>query len=204
MGGTFTNLDFTYSITNDRRDQAYQTNEGYYTKFVQSIPLYIDNSSFLNGVDINKYHTFSDDIKGIAKFYGRAILGVDEDVRLTERLHIPVNRIRGFESRKLGPKDGTDFIGGNYASALSFESQFPNLLPEDTKTDISLFADIANLWSVDYDSQLDSSNKIRSSVGMSANVYTMIGPLSFTLAKSISKAKTDITQAFAFRLGTSF
>ena len=204
MGGTFTNLDFTYSITNDRRDQAYQTNEGYYTKFVQSIPLYIDNSSFLNGVDINKYHTFSDDIKGIAKFYSRAILGVDEDVRLTERLHIPVNRIRGFESRKLGPKDGTDFIGGNYASALSFESQFPNLLPEDTKTDISLFTDIANLWSVDYDSQLDSSNKIRSSVGMSANVYTMIGPLSFTLAKSISKAKTDITQAFAFRLGTSF
>ena len=204
MGGTFTNLDFTYSITNDQRDQAYQTNEGYYTRFVQTLPLYIDNSSFLNGVDINKYHTFSDDIKGIAKFYSRAILGVDEDVRLTERLHIPVNRIRGFESRKLGPKDGTDFIGGNYASALSFESQFPNLLPEDTKTDISLFADIANLWSVDYDSQLDSSNKIRSSVGMSANVYTMIGPLSFTLAKSISKAKTDITQAFAFRLGTSF
>jgi len=78
------------------------------------------------------------------------------------------------------------------------------LLPEDTKTDISLFADIANLWSVDYNSQLDSSNKIRSSVGMSANVYTMIGPLSFTLAKSITKAKTDITQAFAFRLGTSF
>ena len=204
MGGTFTNLDFSYSIISDRRDQAYQTNEGYYTKFVQSFPLYIDNSSFLNGLDLNKFHTFSDDLKGVAKFYTRAIIGVDEDVRLTDRLHIPVNRIRGFESRKLGPKDGKDFIGGNYATALSLESQFPNLLPEDTRTDISLFADIANLWAVDYNSQLDSSNKIRSSVGLSANVYTIVGPLSFTFAKPITKANTDITQAFAFRLGTSF
>ena len=101
-------------------------------------------------------------------------------------------------------KDGTEFIGGNYASALSLEAQFPNLLPEDTKTDISLFMDAANLWSVDYDSQLDSSNKIRSSVGVVANVFTIVGPLNFTLAKSITKAKTDVTQAFAFRLGTSF
>ena len=64
--------------------------------------------------------------------------------------------------------------------------------------------DAANLWSVDYDSQLDGSNKIRSSVGVVANVFTIVGPLNFTLAKSITKAKTDVTQAFAFRLGTSF
>ena len=133
-----------------------------------------------------------------------SVLGVDEDVRITERLHIPVDKIRGFESRRIGPKDGADFIGGNYAAALSLEAQFPNLLPEDTKTDISLFLDTANLWSVDYNSQLDSSNKIRSSVGVVANVFTIVGPLNFTLAKSITKAKTDVTQAFAFRLGTSF
>ena len=204
MGGTFTNIDFAYSIINDQRDQRYNTNSGYYTKFTQGVPLYIDNSSFLNGIDFNKYHTFSDDVKGTAKFYGRVVLGVDEDVRITERLHIPVDKIRGFEARRIGPKDGTEFIGGNYASALSLEAQFPNLLPEDTKTDISLFMDAANLWSVDYDSQLDDSNKIRSSVGVVANVFTIVGPLNFTLAKSITKAKTDVTQAFAFRLGTSF
>ena len=204
MAGSYANVDFSYAITNDQRDQAYQTNSGYYSKFVQSIPLLIDNSSFLNGLDINKYYTFTDDIKGQAKFYSRAIIGVDENVRISERLHIPVRRIRGFEARKIGPKDGVEFIGGNYATALSFETGFPNLLPEDTKTDISLFFDTANLWSVDYDTQLDASNTIRSSIGVVANVYTMIGPLNFTLAKSISKAKTDITQVFAFRLGTSF
>ena len=56
---------------------------------------------------------------------------------------------------KVGPKDGTDYIGGNYASAINFEAALPNLLPESTETDISLFMDIANLWHVDYSSSVN-------------------------------------------------
>ena len=79
-----------------------------------------------------------------------------------------------------------------------------NILPEDTRTDISVFLDTANLWSVDYNDTLDESNQIRSSVGISANIYTTIGPLSFTVAQALSKANTDKTETFNFRLGTSF
>ena len=63
--------------------------------------------------------------------------------------------------------------------------------------------DTANVWGVDYTS-VDETNKIRSSVGLSANVFTTIGPLSFTLAQDISKATNDETETFNFRLGTSF
>jgi outer membrane protein insertion porin family len=128
----------------------------------------------------------------------------DDDVRLTSRLHVPAKRIRGFQSRRIGPKDGEDFIGGNYATAISFEGQLPNLLPEDTKTDISIFMDAANLWKVDYSDTIDDSSKIRTSVGVSANMFTTIGPLSITIAQDLSKATTDKTETFNFRLGTSF
>ena len=52
--------------------------------------------------------------------------------------------------------------------------------------------------------KLDNKSKIRSSFGVSANVFTTIGPLSFTFAQDISKATNDETESFNFRLGTSF
>ena len=71
-------------------------------------------------------------------------------------------------------------------------------------TDITVFLDTGNVWSVDYNESLEDSNKIRSSVGISANVFTMVGPLNFTLAQDLTKASTDLTETFNFRLGTSF
>tara|TARA_Y100000590_G_scaffold452979_1_gene597128 strand:- start:869 stop:3115 length:2247 start_codon:yes stop_codon:yes gene_type:complete len=205
MDGSFTNADFFYGITVDKRDQAFQTTSGYVTKFVQSIPIVLDSSSLLNGFDVQTYHDLSEDLIGTVKFYARSIHGMnDEDVRLTSRLHIPSKRIRGFQSRRIGPKDGEDFVGGNYATALSFEGKLPNLLPEDTKTDISVFLDTANLWAVDYSDTINDSSTLRSSIGVSANVFTTIGPLTFTLAQDLSKANTDKTETFNFRIGTSF
>jgi len=205
MEGTFVNLDFGYAVISDKRNQRFEPTSGTRTKFIQSIPIVQDTSSFLNGIDISSYHGFSEDIIGSAKLYGRAVTGVGgKDVRMTSRLHIPQGKLRGFQLRNVGPKDGDDFVGGNYIAALSFEAKLPNLLPEETRTDISLFMDNANVWSVDYNSTVDDTNMWRSSVGLSAEVYTTIGPLSFTLAKDIQKHKNDETQFFNFRLGTSF
>ena len=76
-------------------------------------------------------------------------------------------------------------------------------MPESYRTDISFFLDTANVWGVDYTS-IDDSNTIRSAVGVSANMFTTIGPLSFTVAQSLSKDSNDETETFNFRLGTSF
>ncbi len=203
MEGNFFNSDFGYTITSDKRNQSFKPTQGHQVSFRQSLPLIQDQSSILNGLDINAYHDFSEDLIGSLKFHARSINGIDSDVRLTDRLYIPRTRLRGFNTWKTGPKDGDDYIGGNYTSALSAEAQLPNLLPESYRTDFSLFLDTANIWGVDYTS-LDETNKIRSSVGLSANVFTTIGPLSFTLAQDLSKATNDETETFNFRLGTSF
>ena len=158
----------------------------------------------MNGFSASGYHAISDDVIGSIKFYGRSIHGLDDDVRLTRRLFIPARRLRGFNTKKVGPKDGADWVGGNYATALGLEAQLPNLLPESTRTDVSVFLDTGNVWSVDYSDSIDDTNEIRSSVGVSANMFTTVGPLSFTLAKDLSKSTNDDTQLFNFRLGTSF
>ena len=205
MAGTFTNLDFNYSIVSDQRNQSYGTTDGYRMQFAQGLPLILDSAALSNVFKINSYHALSDNIVGQLKFQARSIHGLnDEDVRLSKRLYIPKARLRGFETLKTGPKDGKQYVGGNYQTALGFEVQLPNLLPEATKTDISMFVDTANVWSVDYNSLLGDSNKLRSSVGIAANVTTVVGPLNFTIAKDITKADTDTTQFFNFGLGTSF
>ena len=205
MEGSFTNLDFNYAIISDQRNQSYGPTDGYRTYFSQGLPLILDSASLSNAFTFTSYHALSDNVIGTLKFQARSIHGLnDEDVRLSKRLYIPKKSLRGFETLKTGPKDGKEYVGGNYQSALGFEAQLPNLLPESTKTDISVFLDTANVWSIDYDSTLGDFSKIRSSVGVAANVTTVVGPLSFTIAKDITKADTDTTQFFNFGLGTSF
>jgi len=204
MEGNFFNSDLGYSISLDKRDQSFKPTRGYKTTFRQSLPLIQDSSSILNGLDVSAYHDFSEDFIGALKFHARTINGVDEDVRLTNRLYIPGSRLRGFNTFQVGPIDGGDYIGGNYTTALSVEAQLPNLLPESYRTDFSLFLDTANIWGVDYNDTIDETNTIRSSVGVSANIFTTIGPLSFTIAEDITKATKDATETFNFRLGTSF
>ena len=204
MKGNFTNVDLGYSITWDKRNQPFQPTAGYRTRFEQQLPVLQDSSSIINGVKVSKYHAFSEDMIGNLKFLAKSIHGVDDDVRLTNRLFLPSKSLRGFNTRKTGPKDGSDFIGGNYITSLGAEAQLPNLLPETYKTDFSVFLDTANVWSVDYSDSIDDTNEIRSSVGFAANVYTTVGPLSFTVAQSITEGKYDETETFNFRLGTSF
>ena len=44
---------------------------------------------------------------------------------------------------------------------------------------------------VDYSDTIGDGNKIRSSTGVAINWYTPIGPLNFSIAQPITKAKSD-------------
>ena len=41
--------------------------------------------------------------------------------------------------------DGSDHIGGNYAAALNFDTNLPNLLPNSSNIDV-VFLDFGNVW----------------------------------------------------------
>ena len=203
--GTFSDLSFSYGITADRRDRVYAPTEGHIISFSQQVPVYADSPYLDNTFTFSTYKTFSPNAVGIFKFFAAGINGLDDkDVRLSQRKYIPQNRLRGFKAGNMGPKDGDDYVGGNYALATNFEMSLPNLLPESTKTDVGLFLDLGNLFEADYDSSIDDSNAVRAVTGVTTNWLSPVGPMSFVLSQNISKASTDQTERFSFRLGTSF
>ena len=138
-------------------------------------------------------------------FYAKAANSITgNDVKLSERLFLPGSKLRGFEQGKTGPKDGNDFVGGNFVSSINISSTLPQILPNSQNTDFLFFLDVANVWGVDYNSSIDSSNKIRSSIGVGIDWFSILGPLTFSLAQPLSKNKTDKTETFRFNLGTTF
>ena len=112
--------------------------------------------------------------------------------------------MRGFVSGSVGPKDGKDFIGGNYATAINISSTLPQILESNENADVLIFFDAGNVWGVDYDSSIDNSNKIRSSIGLGVDLLTVVGPLNFSLSQPLTKADSDSTETFRFNLGTTF
>ena len=203
--GDFTELAAVYGLTYDKRNRSFMPTDGSVFSFVQSLPIYADKPFVDNTLRFSTYHEFNENYVGSGKIFLSAINGLnDEDVRLSKRKSLSTRRLRGFSKGKIGPVDGNDHIGGNYAAAVNFDVNLPNLLPDSSNTDVSFFVDFGNVWEVDYDDSIDDSNKLRSSTGINASWISPIGPMTFTLATNLSKASTDKTESFNFNLGTSF
>ena len=205
QAGTFSELSGTYSFTYDGRNRAFKPTSGSVVSFGQSFPFYADKNFIGNDLRLSTYKTISEDVIGATKFYLSTVNAIgSDDVRLSKRRSLSSKRLRGFERNKVGPVDGSDHVGGNYAAALNFETSLPNLLPDGMNTDVGLFLDFGNVWGVDYDSSIAGSNKIRSSTGIMASWTSPLGPMTFTLSQNLSKADTDKTESFNFQLGTTF
>ncbi len=203
--GTYSELTGNYGFTFDQRDKAFMPTSGSIFTFGQSIPIAADKAFLSNTISSSFYKSLSENIIGSTKFYLATINGLDgEDVRISKRRGISSSRLRGFEKNKVGPVDGSDHVGGNYVASLNFETNLPNVLPENSNADVGLFLDFGNVWGVDYDSSIDDSNKIRSSTGVTVNWLSPIGPLNFVISQNLSKADTDVTESFTFNLGTTF
>ena len=203
--GTFTDLTFDYGITLDKRNRAFKPTSGYKSSFGQTLPVFADSPYIKNSYAFSAYNQFNPDVVGSVRFFTSAITGLDDkDVRISKRSTVSSKRLRGFENGKVGPKDGLDYVGGNYTTILNFEGNLPNLLPESSKADVGIFLDFGNIWGVDYDSSIDDSNKLRSSTGVNLSWLSPVGPMSFILAQNLSKASTDKEETFNFLLGTTF
>ncbi len=205
QAGEFSELTGSYGFKYDGRNRAFSPTKGYVLNFAQDLPIYADKMSISNRFSSSMYKSLSDDVVVASKVYLTTINGLnDDDVRISKRKNLSSSRLRGFQRGRVGPKDGTDHIGGNYAAALNFEANLPNLLPESARTEVGLFLDFGNVWGVDYDDTLDESNKIRSSTGISASWNSPLGPMTFVFSTDLSKADTDETEGFNFNLGTTF
>jgi outer membrane protein insertion porin family len=203
--GSYFDTFFNYTLDYDKRNQKYQTTDGYRSKFTQKIPLINKSNTLTNEYDYKMYSEWwSENIASLSFYITSSNSMSGKDVKLSDRLFLPTNKLRGFEAGKFGPKDGLEFIGGNYASAFNLSTTLPQVLPSLQNIDISLYFDAANVWGVDYNSSLSNGGKIRSSVGVAIDFFTPIGPLNFSFSEVITKDTGDVVETFRFNLGTSF
>ena len=203
--GSYFDTFFNHTFSYDKRDQRYKTSDGYISRFSQNIPLISESYTLTNTFDYKIYNKWLDENVFSIGFFGKASNSLSgKNIKLSDRLYLPASKLRGFESGKVGPKDGADYIGGNYAASINMATSLSQILPNSQNTNISVFFDAANVWGIDYNSSLNEDNKIRSSVGIAVDFFTPVGPLNISLSEPITKGKNDITESFRFNLGTTF
>ena len=203
--GSYFDTNLSYGLDYDKRNSRYQPSSGFLSSWYQSLPIVSDDYAFYNGYQITKFTELSDNMILSTGFLIRSINSLSgDDVRVSKRLYIPSSRLRGFESGKVGPKDGNDYVGGNYVSTVNISSNIPYLFQTAENIEMKLFFDAGNIWGVDYSNNLDDNSKIRSSTGISIELLSPVGPMSFSFAQPISKNTSDITETFRFQLGTTF
>ena len=199
---TFLRINFDF----DKRNQKFQTSDGFRSRYYLDLPVISETNTLTNTYDYKIYKELYDQNISTASFLFKTANSLtNDDIKLSERLFVPSNRLRGFEKGKIGPLDGSDYIGGNFISAINFTTTIPQVLENSQNLDLALFFDAANIWGVDYDSSLDNRyDNIRSSVGIGIDWFTFLGPLNFSFAVPLTKDHEDKTESFRFNLGTTF
>ena len=137
-----------YNIVNDRRNSGFQPTKGYRLGFGQGLAMpgsditYLENN--INGV---VYHSISNDYVVSLKSGLNTINSLDNnDVKLSDRKFLRQTKLRGFENYGVGPKDGSDHIGGNYSAYASLSTTIPNPIPDSWNAKSILFLDTGNVW----------------------------------------------------------
>jgi len=202
-GNYFTSV-ISYSFDYDVRNQKFQTTDGYRSNFFQTIPLVSDSNTITTGYILDNYLSY-DEITTSVGFFLKNVTGLSDDVRVSERITLPRNRLRGFNNSRIGPVDNKDHVGGNYAAALSLTTNLPFIAPTLQDFEFNYFFDVGNVWGTDYSSaNFDDSNALRVSTGAGLEWWSPVGPLNLTLSHAIKKKTTDEFEGFQFNIGTTF
>lgn len=128
----------------------------------------------------------------------------DEDLPFFERFFAGgIRSVRGYSGGTLGPKfDNGDPKGGDLRTTGSLEMNFPPpYSPESPNTRLSVFYDFGTVFE---NADAYDVDELRTSLGVSFNWRSPIGPLSFSYAEALNPQEGDDTQKFQFTIGTLF
>ncbi len=114
-----------------------------------------------------------------------------------------IRSVRGFKDNTLGPRSvNGDPLGGNFRVVGSAELLFPPPFMTETKAiRLGVFVDGGQVYGP---GQTPSLAGLRYSAGLSAQWFSPLGPLEFSVAEPLNAQKGDQRQPFQFSIGTAF
>ena len=203
--GQFQNVSLQFSITQNSTNDFLYPSDGSYNRFyLQYSPKEVSDDSFYKIVYNNDLYFkrknknsffFLDNNVGIAK-------SLNGKLKTINSFSLGGLNFKGFDYRGVGPFSENIYLGGNnyFTSTVGYGSTF--LFDEKDNINLKVFYSTGSIWNSDYVSNNDI--KIRSSVGVSFDVLTVIGPLSFSYAVPVDTESNDKKRSFNFSIGSSF
>lgn len=205
-------LSATYTL--DRRNSRVDPTAGFLASATQEFAgLGGDVSFSKTSGRVKYYRSFAnEDVVVSAELEGGVLVaGGSDPSRYQDRFYLGGDRLRGFESRGMGPRDTAvsegDPLGGNYFAVARFEASFPIGFPEEYGLFGGVFLDVGSVWGLDDtagDEVVDDSANLRSSIGVSLFWGSVLGPIRINLAYPIAKEDYDSTESFRLTLDSRF
>ncbi len=178
--GTLNKIYFEYSPKNISDDSFYK--------------VLIRNDLYRKSKNSNRFLFLLNDI-GLSD-------SLDNELKTLNAFSLGGLDFKGFDYRGIGPKTDNIYLGGNkfFTSTIGVGGSF--LFDDKDNINTKFFYSVGSIWDSDYISQNDL--ELRSAVGISFDILTAIGPISFSYAIPVDKNTDDTTREFNFTIGTSF
>ncbi len=206
--GTSIKSAISSTLTYDKLDSRISPTDGYLLTFENELAgLGGDVQHLKVTLGGTNYYSFSEDLILKSRAEVGNIIGLDEDTRIVDRFFLGGDKLRGFKSGGVGPRDkgSDDALGGKHFYNGSVELTFPLGLPEEFGVKGRVFSDFGATWNIDgNDSGVDDSSNPRVSFGTGLTWSSPFGPLAMDLGFAALKEDYDETEIFSFSFGTSF
>ncbi|MFL2899639.1 MAG: outer membrane protein assembly factor BamA [Candidatus Pelagibacterales bacterium] len=206
LAGTSTVSSFGYSFSSDKRNSPYKPSAGYKYILQQDIAGIGGDSFFIKSTyDHTYYKRLSKSFIGSLKLNFGHLNGYNNKYApISSYFNLGGNKLRGFQSQRVGPKTGNSYTGGQYFYLLSTETNI-DLPIENFDITSTLFFDVGSVWGLDDRfGSIDDEHQLRSSLGLNIMWDSAIGPINFIFAQPLQKQETDETDTFYFDIGYNF
>ena len=203
--GQFQNFSIQFSLTRNNTNDFLYPSEGSYNrvniqyspKNISDDPFYkiiYNNDLYFKRKNKNSFFFFDNNL-GIAK-------SLNGKLKTKNSFSLGGLNFKGFDYRGVGPYSENIYLGGNnyFTSTVGYGSSF--LFDEKDNINLKVFYSTGSIWNSDY--VTDDDIRIRSSAGISFDVLTVIGPLSFSYSVPIESTSNDKKKSFNFSIGSSF
>jgi outer membrane protein insertion porin family len=200
---------FGYSFSFDTRRTGLNPTAGVLLSFSQELAGLVGDENYLRttGRAVAQRTVFREDITLRATLEGGSLNYFNgQKSTVVERFSNQI--MRGFEIGGMGPRQGREFLGGDYFAALKFEAEFPLGLPDEYGITGGVFYDIGSIWGLNRTNSAAPLSSTgfhdRHAAGVSLFWTSPFGPIRMNFSKAIKKQPGDIVQNFEFTVKTDF
>ena len=146
----------------------------------------------------------------VFSFRGEAgqIIGIGQNVRISDRFFPGSDNFRGFRLGGAGPRDiqSNDALGGNTYYVVTPELSIPLGLPKELGISGRVFSDIGSSFGLDNVTGKDirDTGSIRAAAGVGITWKSPFGPIRIDFSRPYLKEKFDRSEFLRFSFGTRF